>query len=80
MSYLILLQPPLQELRPALVKNKASKLNRLEMVKLALLEEDTNVLKNEERTTGRCREVLNDTITCTVRNIPWREYVRIVKT
>jgi len=55
MSYLILLQPLLQELLPALLKDRASKLNRLEMVKLALLEEDTKVLQNGRKTTGRCR-------------------------
>jgi hypothetical protein len=71
-----LLQPEksiLQELRPALVKDKASKLNRLEMVKLALLEEDTNVLQNGERTTGRCRGSLTkrlDNLCCTQHSLP----------
>jgi hypothetical protein len=71
MSYLILLQPLLQELLPALLKDRASKLNRLEMVKLALLEEDTKVLQNGRKTTGRCRGSLNrlNNLCCTQNSL-----------
>jgi hypothetical protein len=67
MSYLILLQPLLQELLPALLKDRTSKLDRLEMVKLALLKEDTKVLQNRRKTTRRCRGSLKrlDNLYCT---------------
>jgi hypothetical protein len=70
-SYLILLQPLLQELLPALLEDIASRLNKFKMVQLVLLEE---YCKMEERLLGGAGKVLNDSITCTVRRIPWRKY------
>jgi len=49
MSYLVLLQPLLQELLPALLKDRASKLNGLEMVKLARE-------RDHEQSRSDCRE------------------------
>jgi hypothetical protein len=45
-SYLVFFQPPLQELLPALLKHGARKFDGLEMIELAFLEKDTEVLQN----------------------------------
>jgi hypothetical protein len=52
--YLVLLQPFLQELLPTLLKDWARKFNRLEMIELPLLKEDTEVLQDGRQTTRRC--------------------------
>ena len=64
MSYLILLQPLLQELLPALLKDE-------QMLKLTLLEEDTTGLQNGRKTTGRCRGSLKrlDNLYCTQNSL-----------
>jgi hypothetical protein len=45
-TYLVLLQPFLEQLFASLLKNRSRKLNRLEFVQLALFEEDTEILEN----------------------------------
>jgi hypothetical protein len=51
---LVLLEPLLEELLAALLENRARKLKRLEVVELALLEQDAEVLQNgRQATRGR---------------------------
>jgi hypothetical protein len=45
-TYLVLLQPFLEQLFASLLKNRSRELDRLEFVELALFEEDTEILEN----------------------------------
>ena len=53
MSYLVLLQPFLEELLSSLLQDRTSKLNGFKMIEFTLLEEDAEVLKNGGQTARR---------------------------
>jgi hypothetical protein len=48
-DHLVLLEPFLQELFPALLQDRARQLNRLEMIEFPFLQKDTEVLKNRRK-------------------------------
>ena len=62
-SHLVLLQPLLEELFPALLQDRTSKFNRLKMIEFTLLEENAEVLKNGRQASrggGSSLKRLND--------------------